>query len=91
LNHSEFARIARRLAIEAGTEIMKIYNSEDFDVKLKSDSSPVTQADEAADALISAGLRAWFPDVALITEEQADSHSQEVTTFLIVDPLDGTK
>jgi 3'(2'), 5'-bisphosphate nucleotidase len=91
LNHSEFARIARRLAIEAGREIMKIYNSEDFDVKLKSDSSPVTEADEAADALISAGLRAGFPDVALITEEQADSHSQEVTTFLIVDPLDGTK
>ena len=47
--------------------------------------------DEAADALISAGLRAEFPDVTLITEEQADSHSAKAETFLIVDPLDGTK
>ncbi|MDE3028994.1 MAG: 3'(2'),5'-bisphosphate nucleotidase CysQ, partial [Paracoccaceae bacterium] len=42
-------------------------------------------------ALISAGLRAAFPDVALVTEEQAASHGQSVSTFLIVDPLDGTK
>jgi 3'(2'), 5'-bisphosphate nucleotidase len=51
----------------------------------------VTEADEAADALISAGLRAVFPDVVLITEEQADSHALQARTFLIVDPLDGTK
>jgi len=51
----------------------------------------VTAADEADDAIISAGLRAAFPDVALVTEEQADSHGQSVSTFLIVDPLDGTK
>ncbi|WP_371417782.1 MULTISPECIES: 3'(2'),5'-bisphosphate nucleotidase CysQ [unclassified Roseivivax] len=70
---------------------MDIYNADDFDVKTKSDASPVTEADEAADALISAGLRDAFPDVALVTEEQADSHEQDVSTFLIVDPLDGTK
>ena len=46
---------------------------------------------EAADALISAGLRAAFPDLVLITEEQAASHAQRASTFLIVDPLDGTK
>mgnify|MGYP002054742937 CR=1 FL=1 len=50
----------------------------------------VTEADEAADALISAGLRAAFPDVTLITEEQAATHSDRAETFLIVDPLDGT-
>ncbi len=59
--------------------------------KSKSDDSPVTAADEAADAMISAGLRAAFPDVMLVTEEQADSHSATGDTFLIVDPLDGTK
>ncbi|WP_194097701.1 3'(2'),5'-bisphosphate nucleotidase CysQ [Marivivens aquimaris] len=83
--------VMRRLALEAGDKIMEIYNSPDFEVKTKSDESPVTEADEAADALISAGLRAEFPDVALVTEEQADSHDQNVSTFLIVDPLDGTK
>jgi 3'(2'), 5'-bisphosphate nucleotidase len=81
----------RRLALEAGEKIMQIYNADDFDVKVKSDDSPVTEADEAADALISAGLTSLFPDVALVTEEQADSHDISASTFLIVDPLDGTK
>ena len=54
----------RRLALEAGCAIMEIYNGPDFEVKTKSDSSPVTAADEAADAIISDGLQAAFPDVA---------------------------
>ena len=83
--------VIRKLAIEAGQKIMEIYDADDFDVKVKSDESPVTEADEAADALISAGLRAAFPDTLLITEEQAASHSERGETFLIVDPLDGTK
>jgi 3'(2'), 5'-bisphosphate nucleotidase len=83
--------IIRRLALEAGDRIMEVYNGPDFAVKSKSDQSPVTEADEAADALISAGLRAEFPDVVLITEEQADSHALTASSFLIVDPLDGTK
>ncbi len=81
----------RRLALEAGERIMEIYGSEDFDLRVKSDDSPVTAADEAADALISAGLRAAFPDIPLITEEQAATHDRQESTFLIVDPLDGTK
>ena len=81
----------RRLALEAGDKIMEVYEGPDFEVKSKSDQSPVTLADEAADAIISAGLREQFPDVTLITEEQSDSHALSASTFLIVDPLDGTK
>jgi 3'(2'), 5'-bisphosphate nucleotidase len=91
MNFEHLTQVMRRLALEAGDKIMEIYDSPHFEVKSKSDASPVTAADEAADALISAGLRAAFPEVALVTEEQADSHGQEVATFLIVDPLDGTK
>ncbi len=83
--------VIRRLALEAGDIIMQVYERVDFEVKSKSDASPVTEADEAADALISAGLRAIFPDEVLITEEQAESHALSATSFLIVDPLDGTK
>lgn len=83
--------ILRRLALEAGIRIMQVYDGPDFAVNLKGDQSPVTEADEAADDLISAGLRAAFPDVVLITEEQAASHALSASTFLIVDPLDGTK
>ena len=81
----------RRLSIEAGHAIMEVYNRDDLGVREKADTSPVTEADEAADALISAGLRAEFPDIPLVTEEQASTHDLDVTTFLIVDPLDGTK
>ncbi|EBA14198.1 3'(2'),5'-bisphosphate nucleotidase CysQ [Roseobacter sp. CCS2] len=83
--------VMRELALQAGDKIMEIYGSDDFEVRSKSDESPVTIADEAADAIISAGLRAAFPDTPLVTEEQAASHAQSVSTFLIVDPLDGTK
>lgn len=91
MNYDKLTEVMRKLAIEAGAKIMDIYNSDDFEVQLKSDDSPVTVADQAADDLISAGLKAAFPDVALVTEEQSDSHDQDVDTFLIVDPLDGTK
>ncbi len=91
LDYEKLTVVMRRLALEAGDKIMEIYNSPEFEVKTKSDDSPVTEADEAADALISAGLTADFPDELLITEEQSDSHALTGDTFLIVDPLDGTK
>jgi 3'(2'), 5'-bisphosphate nucleotidase len=91
LDYEQMMRVFRAAAIEAGERIMQIYDADDFEVKSKSDASPVTEADEAADALISARLRAAFPDLPLVTEEQAESHGQAVDSFLIVDPLDGTK
>lgn len=91
MNYEALVPVMRELALEAGDVIMEIYNSDDFEVKVKSDESPVTAADEAADAVISAGLSKAFPEVMLVTEEQADSHKAKGDTFLIVDPLDGTK
>ena len=91
MNYNSLIPVIRSLAIEAGNKIMEIYNSDDFEIKTKSDDSPVTAADEAADAIISAGLRAAFPEMMLVTEEQSDSHKAKGDTFLIVDPLDGTK
>ncbi len=91
MDFAKMVTVFRRLALEAGDKIMEIYEADDFDVQLKSDQSPVTVADEAADALISAGLRAEFPEIALVTEEQAASHQIAAERFLIVDPLDGTK
>ena len=81
----------RRLALLAGDAIMEIYGRDDLGVEAKDDDSPVTLADKAADAIIAEGLLAAFPDTMLVTEEQAASHSLSGDTFLIVDPLDGTK
>ena len=91
MDYVKLAEVMRRLSIAAGAKIMEIYEADDFDVKVKSDDSPVTAADEAADALISEGLREAFPDVMLVTEEQSATHDTSGDTFLIVDPLDGTK
>lgn len=91
LDYEKLTTVMRTLALEAGAKIMEIYDADDFEVKTKSDESPVTAADEAADALISGGLRTAFPDVLLVTEEQAATHEESAATFLIVDPLDGTK
>ncbi len=91
LDYEKLVPLMRKLALEAGDKIMEIYEADDFEVKSKADDSPVTIADEAADEIISAGLREAFPDVTLITEEQAKSHEIKAETFLIVDPLDGTK
>jgi len=91
MDHDRLSDVMRRLALQAGAAIMEVYRSPGFDVQAKGDNSPVTAADLAADAIIAAGLRAAFPDMPLVTEEQAATHGQSLTTFLIVDPLDGTR
>ena len=91
MDRTELMRVFRRLAIEAGEAIMRVYRASEIEVTAKADASPVTDADRAADKLIAEGLRDAFPELPLVTEEQAATHAQSVSTFLIVDPLDGTK
>ncbi|MGG7645366.1 3'(2'),5'-bisphosphate nucleotidase CysQ [Rhodovulum sp. YNF3179] len=91
MDYAKLATTLRRVALDAGAKIMEIYEADDFEVRAKSDASPVTEADEAADALIFAALTEAFPGVLIVTEEQADSHARAAQDFLIVDPLDGTK
>ncbi|MEO9651820.1 MAG: 3'(2'),5'-bisphosphate nucleotidase CysQ [Roseobacter sp.] len=91
MDYAKLTDVMRSLALDAGAAIMEIYQREDLGVQAKADESPVTAADMAADKIISDGLRAAFPDVMLVTEEQSASHGLSGDTFLIVDPLDGTK
>ncbi len=91
MDYQKFNTVFRTAAILAAAEIMEVYGKDDFGVRAKSDDSPVTEADERADKVISDILRATFPDIPLVTEEQAATHTQTNSTFLIVDPLDGTK
>ncbi len=91
MSKTELVSAMRRLSIEAGRVIMDVYDRADLGVREKADTSPVTEADEAADAVIYAGLKEAFPDVPVVTEEQSATHDLDVKTFLIVDPLDGTK
>jgi 3'(2'),5'-bisphosphate nucleotidase len=81
------------IALEAGAAILEIYASENFAERAKADGSPVTDADAAAEALILTRLRALFPDVPIIAEEEAAAGCapQCGARFFLVDPLDGTK
>lgn len=90
-NSQRMVSTFRRLALEAGTAIMGVYERPDFDVQVKSDDSPVTEADELADRIIRDGLRDAFPDMLVVTEETKASHGKTASRFFIVDPLDGTK
>lgn len=77
---------------DAGRVIMDIYAT-DFDVTKKGDDSPVTQADQKAEAVILAGLAKIAPDIPVVAEEAvAAGHIPDVSDrFFLVDPLDGTK
>jgi 3'(2'), 5'-bisphosphate nucleotidase len=79
------------LVSQAGAAILAVPR-DDLASRIKSDNSPVTRADEAAEALIVAGLRQLLPDLTIVSEESAD-HPRSLTaaSFALVDPLDGTK
>jgi 3'(2'),5'-bisphosphate nucleotidase len=78
------------LAEAAGREVMDVY-AQDFVAWKKEDSSPLTQADLRADAVIRQGLEAAFAGVFILSEESVSSAAQGADSFFLVDPLDGTK
>ena len=79
-------------AREAGAAILDIV-ARGFDVEQKGDSSPVTEADRAAELIILAALATAAPGVPVIAEEEvaAGRIPTHAGTFFLVDPLDGTK
>lgn len=81
------------IASGAGEVILEVYESE-FDIRRKDDNSPVTEADERAEALILPALRELLPGVPAIGEEavsQGTADDVADDTFWLVDPVDGTK
>ena len=82
----------RREALAAGRIVMKVYEA-DGAHRAKSDGSPVTDADEQAEALILAALAKQFPDVPVIAEESVARGQVPAVArrFFLVDPLDGTR
>ncbi|MDE2081743.1 MAG: 3'(2'),5'-bisphosphate nucleotidase CysQ [Burkholderiales bacterium] len=84
-----------RLAREAGALILEVYGS-DFAVRGKADASPVTAADERAEALIVPALQALTPGWPVVAEEAvargaAPGAGALGDRFWLVDPLDGTR
>jgi len=90
-NENQFMQ-AIQCALEAGKEICTIYQSNDFDIELKTDHSPLTRADRKSHEVITHGLEQTSVPV-LSEEAQAISWNDrsDWNRFWLVDPLDGTK
>jgi 3'(2'), 5'-bisphosphate nucleotidase len=80
------------IAQAAGKVVMRHYEA-GCEARVKSDHSPVTDADEEAEKLILAELAQAFPGVPVVAEEEAAAGrvSQVGSRFFLVDPVDGTK
>jgi 3'(2'), 5'-bisphosphate nucleotidase len=80
------------LAVDAGSAIMAIYGH-DPQIRWKEDTSPVTEADLLAEAIILAGLERLAPEIPAISEERvaAGVIPPPGNRYFLIDPLDGTK
>ncbi|NBC84171.1 MAG: 3'(2'),5'-bisphosphate nucleotidase CysQ [Bacteroidetes bacterium] len=92
LDYQQLIEIAVHASLDAGTEILNVYNSEDFDVRIKADKSPLTEADTRSHEKIMSHLK--DTGIPVLSEEGKDiayADRKNRKQFWLVDPLDGTK
>jgi 3'(2'), 5'-bisphosphate nucleotidase len=92
LSYSELIDPLADAAREAGEAILAVVRR-GFEVEAKHDTSPVTEADRAAELVILAALARVAPGVPVVAEEEvaAGRIPAHEDLFFLVDPLDGTK
>ena len=92
MNDHDILAIAEKLARQAAAAILAV-RAKGFETIHKSDLSPVTEADHAAEAIILAGLRSELPHIPVVAEEEvaAGTITAVKDEFWLVDPLDGTR
>lgn len=97
MDYGQELRVAKEAAIEAGKAIMEIYGTGEnwsggLKVEYKDGNMPLTEADKAANKIITDRLRKEFPGYAILSEEEEDNTARLGNSYcFIVDPLDGTK
>jgi len=84
-------QIAIEASLEAGKIIMQVYNSP-FNVELKEDKSPLTEADKLANEIINLHLKKTeFPIISEENKQTEYTIRKNWRTCWIIDPVDGTK
>lgn len=90
---NDLIEIAVKAALQGGAAILDVYGSDDFDIEIKGDHSPLTRADRTANDCITTVLSAT--KIPVISEEDVRNHTfeerEQWTQCWVVDPLDGTK
>ena len=82
------------VAKAAGDKILEIYNNESFNHQLKTDNSPLTEADTVSHNLITQQLKNITPTIPIISEESSTiswKERRQYKCYWLIDPLDGTK
>ncbi len=93
LNLEYLCQNALSIARLAGKKIVEIYDSK-YTIEHKSDKTPLTTADLAADKIIRHALRELTPEIPILTEESdaiAFATRKKWNRYWLVDPLDGTR
>ncbi len=93
LNLRKLVSACEDIAREAG-DILMHYYEHGAKVSTKSDATPVTEADKAADNFIASELIQLSPSLPVLSEEQQPPDYQTRKTwprYWLVDPMDGTK
>ncbi len=91
LSRDELAQAARAAAVAADRareETLPRFRR--VDVETKSDGSPVTEADRAAERAIRAALQESYPDFGILGEEYGAQDVEAGQPYWVVDPIDGT-
>lgn len=93
-DYSKLLRPVYDLAVQAGAEILDLYEKNNTEVDIKADNTPVTEADLAANKIIVDGLKKLTPDIPILSEEFTATpfeQRQQWQQYWLIDPLDGTK
>lgn len=79
---------------QAGVLIKEVYDKRNFNVELKGEYTPVTEADKISSEYITSALKKLYPEIPVISEEASLPVYEEREKWVyawIIDPLDGTK
>jgi 3'(2'), 5'-bisphosphate nucleotidase len=94
LSHSDMQRLMDALIdpVRAAGDVIMAIHARGIAAREKPDGSPVTDADEAAEAILLAALAEVAPGIPVVSEENAASHAMAAPDcFFLVDPIDGTR
>ena len=86
----ELVDFAVSVATQAGRITLEWYQQRGLSVTAKSDGSPVTEADLAAERFLRAEIASAFPDDTIRAEEEGDRAGRSTRTW-VIDPVDGTR
>ena len=85
-------KTAIEAALEAGKVILEIYESDDFEIEIKGDNSPLTKADKAShQVLVSYLEKTGIPILSEEGKEISYEERKDWKQLWILDPIDGTK